>query len=304
MKSSIFKYLLDKDCRFRVNAVRGLYNHMPDEEYLERFYKAWMGKELNLDNPQTFNEKLQWLKIHDHSPLYPKLVDKCDVKDYVGELIGFEYIIPTLGVWESFEEIDFSQLPNQFAMKCTHDSHGVIICKDKSKLELKSARKKINHALNRNYFYKFREWPYKEVKPRVIAEKYLEDETGYLTDYKFYCFNGKADYVLVCFDRTMGETKYYFFDRDWQLKRYNTDGKAAPEGFTKPKPEGIDKMFDLAEILAKESGAPFIRVDFYNVYGSIYFGELTLYPMGGFNFRLLPETDELFGEKVNLKLSS
>ncbi|MBR3016515.1 MAG: glycosyl transferase [Clostridia bacterium] len=300
MNKGLKKYLTDKNCRFRVNAVHGLYNWMPDDMYLKKLYKAWMGKELDLEHPRTLNEKIQWLKIHDHSPVYPQLVDKYGVKEFVGNLIGKEHIIPTFGVWDRFEDIDFEKLPDQFVLKCTHDSHGLVICKDKSKLNMESAKKKLNRALHRKYYKKFREWPYKEVKPRIIAEEYVEDESGFLTDYKFYCFHGVPDCVLTCFDRMTGNTRFFFFDRNWELKRYNKQGKEAPEGFTKPKPEGIEKMFDLAEILAKASGAPFIRVDFYNAYGRIYFGELTLYPAAGFDTGRLPETDILFGDKLNL----
>ena len=296
----VLKYFTDSNCRFRVNAVHGFYNKMPDEEYIKKFYRAWVGKELNLDDPQTMNEKIQWLKLYDHSPLYPRLVDKYEAKSFVGDLIGYDHIVPTLGVWEDVDEIDFAKLPNQFVLKCTHDSHGLVICKDKARLDVKKAKKKLKMSLKRNYYLKFREWPYKNVKPRIIAEEYLEDETGDLADYKFYCFNGEPDCVLTCFDRNTGHTKFYFFDRNWELKRYNRQGINAPEGFTKPKPEGIDQMFDLAELLAKASEAPFVRVDFYNVYGRIYFGELTLYPSAGFDIKRLPETEKLFGEKIDL----
>ena len=294
------KFIKDKDYRFKVLALNGLFSRMPDEEYIKKMYRARMGKELNLTNPKTLNEKLQWLKIHDHSPLYSRLVDKYEVKAFVGNLIGYEYIIPTIGVWDKFDDIDFSKLPNQFVLKCTHDSHSLVICKDKNTLNIQETKKRIQKALNQKYYLRYREWAYKNVPHRIIAEKYIEDETGFLTDYKFYCFNGKPEYVLSCYDRMMGETKYYFFDRNWQLKRINKQGMEAPEGFTKPKPDNLDKMFELAEILAKASGAPFIRVDFYNVQGQLFFGELTLYPVAGFDMKRLPETDELFGEKVDL----
>ncbi len=296
----IIKYLIDGDYRFMINAHYGLYKSMPDEMYLKRIYKAKMGKELDLDQPKTMNEKLQWLKVHDRNPLYSTLVDKYEVKAYVGDHIGYEHIIPTLGIWESFYDINFDLLPDKFVLKGTHDSHACVICRDKALLDMKEARVKMSRSLKRNYYYAYREWPYKDVKPRIIAEEYLEDESGFLTDYKFYCFNGKVDCVLTCFDRMSGDTKFYFFDRNWELKRYNKQGKEAPEGFTKPKPAGMDEMFDLAEVLGKASGAPFVRVDFYNVYGKIYFGELTLYPAAGFDTGRLPETDLLFGEMIDL----
>lgn len=298
--SSLIRYISDSDYRFRFNVSKGMYKNMPDDEYLKRQYKAIMGKELNLDNPITLNEKIQWLKIHDRKPTYSTMVDKYAAKKYVSEIIGDKYIIPTIGVWDSVKDIDFNMLPDQFVLKCTHNSHCLVICTDKSKLDIKKAKKKLSKGLKQEYHYRFREWAYKDVKPRIIAEKYLEDETGYLTDYKFYCFNGKADCVLTCFDRMYGDTKFYFFDRNWELKRYNKMGKEAPEGFTKPKPKGIDEMFHLADKLAAASGASFIRVDFYNVYGEIYFGELTLYPTAGYDTGRLPETDVLFGQKLKL----
>ncbi len=299
--SSILKYITDKDCRFRVKAMHGFYDSMPDEEYIRHMFRAKLGYDLNLDDPKTLNEKLQWIKLYDRKELYTKLVDKYEAKQYVADIIGSEYIIPTLGVWDDAKKIDFDSLPDQFVMKCTHDSHKVIICKDKEQLDTAKARKTMAEALKRDYYLKYREWAYKDVPRRIIAEKYMEDDSGFLTDYKFYCFHGKADAVLTCYDRMEGDTKFYFFDRNWQLKRYNKQGKAAPEGFTKPKPQGIDKMFDLAETLAEVSEAPFIRVDLYNVSGKIYFGELTLYPAAGFDKGRLPETDLLFGEMIDLK---
>ena len=303
MVSKAIRYLTNPDYRFVINSIHfGMNRDMPDEDYLKRMFRWQMGYELNLDNPRTFNEKLQWLKLHDRNPLYTTMVDKFEVKKYVADIIGEEYIIPTLGVWKTFDEIDFGQLPNQFVLKCTHDSGGLVICRDKQNFNLARAGKKINKSLRRNYYYWGREWPYKDVKPRILAEKYMEDETGALTDYKFYCFNGKPDCVLTCYERNTGDTKFYFFDRNWNLKRYNKRGKEAPAGFTKPKPPNINKMFVLAERLASASGAPFLRVDMYNVLGRVYFGELTLYPLSGYDLNRLPETDKLFGNMVDLKI--
>ncbi len=280
--------------------MSGLLNGLPDEQFLKMMYRAQMGKKLDLDDPKTLNEKIQWLKLHDRNPDYPIMVDKYDAKKYVAEKIGEEYIIPTLGVWERFEDIDFEALPDSFVLNCTHDSGGLVVVKDKKKLDLEAARKKINKSLKNNYYYLGREWPYKKIKPRIIAEQYMEDETGELVDYKFYCFNGKVDCVLGCFDRASGDTKFYFFDRGWNLKRYNKRGKEAPEGFTKPKPRNMDRMFDVAEKLGGIVGAPFLRVDLYSVYDRIYFGEITLYPSSGFDLGRLPETDLMFGQRVDL----
>lgn len=271
---------------------------IPDKLFLELYFNRTMGKKLNLKNPQTFNEKLQWLKLHDRKPEYVQLVDKVEAKRVVSERIGGEYIIPTLGVWERFDEIDFAKLPDQFVLKCTHDSGSVVVCKDKDNFDQTRARAVLEKGLKGNYYWRGREWPYKNVPHRIIAEKYMADSQGKLVDYKFFCFNGVVDSVMLCLDRETGDTKFYFFDREWNLKRYNKRGKAAPEGFTLPKPEGMDEMFTLAEKLCQ--GIPYVRVDLYNLDGMIYFGEMTFFPAGGFDANLLPETDALWGDMLVL----
>ena len=275
---------------------------LSDKAYLKFGYRAKIGKKLDLQNPQTLNEKLQWLKLYDRKSEYTKMVDKYEAKKYIAEKIGEEYIIPTLGVWDSFDEIDFDKLPDQFVLKCTHDSGGLVICKDKSKFNVEKARKKIKRSLKTNYYLHGREWPYKNVKPRIIAEKYMTDspESNEFTDYKFYCFNGYVDSVMVCYDRSIGDPKFYFFDKNWELRRYNKRGLEAPEGFTMPKPENMDKMFEIAEELSKDVGAPFLRVDLYNSNKQIYFGELTFFPSSGLDPNRLPETDRYFGDLVKL----
>ena len=297
----LLDYIKDRDYRFRVNAAHGSYNSMSDELYLKKMFKARMGYELDLEHPRTYNEKIQWLKLYDRNPLYVRLVDKYEVKKYISDLLGEQYVVPSYGVWDSFDEIDFSSLPDQFVLKCTHDSYSTIVCRDKKSLDIPAAKKKIDKALKRNYYYVSREWPYKNVKPRVLAEKYITDAPGSneLTDYKFYCFDGKVDCVLVCCDRAIGAPKFYFFDQDWNLKRYNRRGKEAPEGFTLPKPQGIDEMFEIAGKLC--SGFPSVRVDLYQSCGQIYFGELTFYPYGGFDNNRLPEADLYFGDLIHLE---
>ncbi|SHM48007.1 ATP-grasp fold amidoligase family protein [Ruminococcus flavefaciens] len=274
---------------------------MPDSLFLRLFYKHHMGKKLNLKDPKTFNEKLQWLKLHDRRPEYTTMVDKYAVKKYVADKIGEQYIIPTLGVWEKFDDIDFDKLPDRFVLKCTHDSGGLAICKDKSNFDMQAARAKIEKSLKTNYYHSLREWPYKNVPPRIIAEKYMTDDENSegFTDYKFFCFDGKVDCVMVCLDRYTGDTKFYFFDKDWNLKRLNKRGKAAPEGFTIPKPECMDQMFELAAKLSE--GITFVRVDLYQSCGQIYFGELTFYPDSGFDENILPEADEYWGRLLKLK---
>lgn len=274
---------------------------VPDRICISLMYYKHFHRFPSLNNPKTFNEKLQWLKLHDRRPEYIKMVDKFAVKQYIASVLGEEFIIPTLGVWDNADDIDFDKLPKQFVLKCTHDSHSIIVCKDKSKLDFEAARKTLNNGLKRNLFYYGREWPYKSVPPRIIAEKYMTDapESDSFTDYKFFCFNGIADCVMVCLGRGDGETKFYFFDKQWKLKRLNVRGKKAPSDFTIPKPICMDQMFKVAEILS--SGIPFARIDLYQSNEKIYFGEITLYPASGFDANILPEADLYFGKLINLK---
>ena len=276
----------------------GLFYFLPDSIDIRLLYLAHMGKLPDLTSPKTFNEKLNWLKLCDRNPLYTTLVDKCAVKQWVVDKIGEQYVIPTLGVWNKFDDIDFDKLPNQFVLKCTHDSGSYVICKDKAKLDKRAARKKLTTALKRNFYYVGREYPYKNVPPRIIAEKYIEDRNGVFVDYKFSCFNGYVDCVMVCLDRHINDVKFYFFDKDWNLKRLNVRGKNAPEGFTIPKPSCMDEMFEIAAKLSK--GIPFVRVDLFECDGNIYFGEMTFFPDCGFDANLLPETDLYFGSLIDL----
>lgn len=285
--------------------VFAIFRRMPwlipdDETYLKLYWKLTMDYPLNLEHPTTFNEKLQWLKLHNRKEEYVTLVDKYAVKEYVAKQIGEEYVIPTIGKWDKPSDIEWDKLPNQFVLKTNHDggSNGIVVCKDKSKLNKRKALRELRHSFYRNTYLIGREWPYKNVPRRIFAEQYLEDSQGALTDYKFSCFGGKADNVMVCLDRHLGDTKFYFFDKNWNLLRLNKRGIEAPADFTLPKPDGMDKMFELAETLSKD--LPYARVDFYNVDGHIYFGEITFFPAGGTDANLLQETDILFGSKINL----
>lgn len=297
--NKIMKLLSDKTYRELILMNHGFYKSMDDESFLKKKFKLIMGKELNLDKPCTFNEKLQWLKIHDHNPIYTDLVDKFEVKKYIANRLGNQYVIPNIGVWNTAEEIDFSKLPNQFVLKCTHNSGlGLCVCKDKSSINIDKVKKGLKRGLKENYYYPGREWPYKNIRPRIIAEEYLEDASGGLVDYKFFCFDGIVDNVMVCIDRHIGHPKFYFFDEHWNLLRLNISGKQASVDFTLPKPKCIDKMFEIASELSK--GFPFVRVDLYECNGSIYFGELTFYPDSGFDKNILPETDKYLGDLIKL----
>lgn len=278
---------------------KGFFNFLSDKAYIKLEYFIVFRKKLNLDNPQTFNEKLQWLKLYDRNPLYTTLVDKYEVKKYIANEIGEEYVIPTLGIWNSYQEIDFENLPNQFVLKTTHDSGTYIICKDKSNFDYIESESLLKRRLKRWYYKEHREWPYKDVKRQIIGEQLLNTKDNNLpVDYKFFCYNGKADCVMLCLGRGTKNKKFYFFDKGWNLLRYNVAGKAAQTDFTLPKPEKMDEMFELAERLS--FGIPFVRIDLYYENDKIYFGEFTFYPDSGYDKNLLIETDKLFGEKINL----
>ena len=274
-------------------------NILPDKMFIERKFEKKMGYKLDLKNPKTFNEKLQWLKLYDRKPEYTKMVDKYEAKKYVASIIGEEYIIPTLGVWNSFDEINFDELPDQFVLKCTHDSGGLVICRDKTSFDKEAARQKINNSLKYNYYKHAREWPYKNVKPRIIAEKYMEDQQSKdLKDYKIFTFNGVAKALFIATERqTEGtETKFDFFDTEFKHLPF-TNGHPNAEICPK-KPERFNEMLELAEKLSKK--IPQLRVDFYEVNGKAYFGELTFYHWSGFKPFDPLEWDEKFGSWIKL----
>lgn len=298
MSNRIIKVLKTPKYAFEYIIRKGNFDEMPDEKYLKMRFKYRVGYELNLDNPQTFNEKLQWLKLHDRKPKYTKMADKYDAKQYVTEKIGKEYIIPTLGVWDKFEDINFKELPNQFVIKCTHDSGGLVICKNKSKMDIEAARNKINKCLNRNFYKSSREYPYKNIKPRVIAEQFMVDESSYeLKDYKFMCFNGEVKCLFTNSNRFGDELYVTFYDLDWNIMPFERYYHKDPNGVKKPVK--FKEMIELAKVLSR--GIPFLRVDFYEVLGQIYFGELTFYPGSGFEPFIPIEWDYKLGSWINLE---
>jgi len=280
---------------FTKNLIRHL---IPDSIWLRYLYRKRIGKKLNLKNPQTFNEKLQWLKLHDRKPEYTMMVDKYEVKQYVAEKIGEQYIIPTLGVWDKFDDIDFDSLPNQFVLKCTHDSGGLIIVKDKDTFDKISAKKKITRCLRRNYFWQNREWPYKNVKPRIIAEKFMSDshEEG-LFDYKFMCFNGKCKYIFTVTNRYSPKgLNVTFFDTNWNKQVFERHYKSDLNEINKPKK--LDEMVLIAEKLSV--GITFDRIDLYEIDGKIYFGEITFFPGSGCEEFNPEEWDKTLGDCLEL----
>ncbi len=289
---------------FAISVVENLHWLFREPVYMRILYRLKMKRKLHLDNPQDYQEKLQWLKLYNHDPKYPQMVDKITAKIYAKEKIGEKYIIPTLGVWEHFDQIDFDKLPDAFVLKTNHSggNTGVVLCTDKSKLDLKQARAKLEASLKHNVYDKHREWPYKNIKPMIMAESYMSDDSefnqGGLSDYKFTCFNGVADNVMVCTDRVSGETKFYFYDRNWNLMPLNVRGKNTDSSFKLPKPSCMDEMFEIAGKLSE--GIPFLRVDLYCINERPYFGETTFFPASGFDPNILPETEKYFGEKIIL----
>ncbi|EJS00694.1 MULTISPECIES: ATP-grasp fold amidoligase family protein [Bacillus cereus group] len=268
-----------------------MFNNYPDDKFLETKFWLRTGKKLDLKKPMTFNEKLQWLKLYDRNPEYTQLVDKLEVRKYIEKTIGKEYLIPLLGEWDKFEDIDFNLLPDQFVLKCTHDSGGLIVCEDKGALNLKRAKKKINRSLKRNFYYHGREWPYKNVKPRIICEKFMVDESGIeLKDYKIFCFLGEPKIIQVDYNRFEGH-KRNLYDVDWNYVSSSIKHPTDPARLIE-KPEKLEEMLQLARMLSKEYYH--VRVDFYSIKDKIYFGEMTFYHGSGYE-KFEPEE---FGYKM------
>lgn len=265
------------------------------------WYRRYLKKPLDLENPKTLDEKIQWMKLYyykDNSLVY-QCADKLRVRDYVKDC-GLEHILNDLiATYRSANEIDWDALPQKFVLKWNFSNGGNIICSDKSKLDRKQAIKELNRFQKIKPHLKYAE-PQYNVEKVLLCEKYIETENGEApVDYKFYCFNGEAKYVLCCYGRSIDHRPaFYFFDKDWHLQRFNKMGKEAPEGFTMPKPDGMDDLFHYAEILSKPF--PFVRADFYLENGKAYFGELTFTPAGGYDMNRLPETQLKFGQMVNL----
>lgn len=305
---SKIKYIL-QFVRNPKNILIGLLNRyghvLSDESFLRCQYYLHMGKKLNLNSPQTFSEKLQWLKLYDRNPLYTTLVDKYLVKDYVAKIIGEKYVIPSLGVWNSFDEIDFSELPDRFVLKTTHGggSTGVVICKNKKAFDVEAARKKLNKSMCSNIYDSSREWPYKDVSRRIIAEQYIEPASNMkdLTDYKWFCFGGNPKYCQVIQNRSTDET-IDFFDIEWKHQEFvGLIGLNSAYDFADVvpnRPENLDIHIQIARELSR--GIPFARIDIYDVDGRLYFGEITFYPAGGFGEFRPSEYNKIIGEMLPL----
>ena len=295
-KNILTKFISNPYIFFEFLSKKKLLNWMNDKTFLSLIFRARMGRKLDFNNLKTYNEKLQWLKLNDRNPLYTKLVDKYEVKKYVSQVIGEKYLIKTLGIYNSFDEINFDELPNSFVIKCTHDSGGLVLCKDKNNLNLKKARIKIEKSLKNNYYKVAREWPYKDIIPKIIIEEYLGETNTIPEDYKFFVFNNEIDSVMVCTDRESGKTNFYFYDENWDRLIYQRPELENDDDISVPKK--FDEMKNIVKKLSKEFKQ--IRVDLYNIDGQIYFGELTLFNHGGFDTDITYDTDLKWGSKIQI----
>lgn len=279
-----------------------LFKFLPDKYYIKLKYFTTYKKRLNLKNPITFSEKIQWLKLYDRKPIYSTMVDKYEAKKYVANIIGDEYIIPTIGIYDKFEDIDFNSLPNSFVIKCTHDCGSVTVVKDKKDLNVEEVREKINRNLRNNYYYTSREWPYKNVKPRIIIEKYMTNNSNNkdesMRDYKFFCFDGVPEIMYLSEGMEDHSTaSMNFYDMDFNL----TDCKRRDFkklDYTPSKPKTFEQMKQFASVLSK--GIPHLRVDFYEIDGHIYFGELTFSTCSGFIPFEDKKWDKIMGDWLTL----
>ena len=276
--------------------INMIFDMIPDETYLKIVYFLHFGKKLNLKNPVTYNEKLQWLKIHDRKEQYTLLADKLSVKEYVKNILGEEYIIQTLGVWNAPEMIEYDKLPNSFILKCTHDSGSVYICTDKKRIDRCKVEKKFRKHLKVNYYYYYlREWQYKNISPRIFAEKYIEKDGKVPIDYKFFCFNGKAKIVMIVHDRNQSaRTGFYNMKFERLPLRIENSGYQEMD----KKPINFEEMIEVAEKLSQD--LRHVRVDLYNMDGKIYFGEMTFHHWGGFGHIIPCEWEGILGNWIEL----
>ena len=278
-----------------ISSVLKLRRLLPDKLYLKVLFRLKVGYKLNLKNPKTFNEKLNWLKLYYHNPIFTVMADKLLVKEYVRNMIGDSYVVKCYGNWDSFEEIDFESLPDQFVLKTNHDSSGATICLSKNSFDYKKSQMRLSSLLENNWFWYLREWPYKNIKPQILAEEYLNDNHGSeLRDYKFWCFNGVPTFMYVT---NKGKNiRENFYDMDFNPVNIN-------HGFKRQEPE-VEKpvSFDLMKELASKlsHGIPFLRIDFFDVQGHVYFGEFTFYDWGGMSPFMTKEQDLYLGGLINI----
>ncbi len=284
---------------FNVLSVNGFYNWMSDERYVQKKYISILGKKPNLENPTSFNEKINWLKLHYHDKKFNIMADKYEAKRMVEALNSDVAVIKNYGVYDNYDDIDFSKLPNQFVLKCTHDSGSVVICKSKDKFNYKKAKAKLSKALNKDYYMLSREWPYKGIKHRIIAEEYM-DLPGGVTDYKFFCFDGKPQFLYVSSGLENHSTaRISFVKLDWTFADFRRK-EFRPFEELPIKPTKLNEMIQFATTISKN--IPFLRVDLYQIKDTVYFSEFTFYPCGGY-MRFEPDNkDDELGELIKLPM--
>ena len=275
----------------------------PDAFYLKMLFRLRMGEKLDLKNPKSFNQKLQWLKLYNHNPAYTKMVDKYAVKEYVASKLGEQYIIPTIGVWETPEQIEWNKLPKQFVLKTTHGGGGggVAICKNINSFDKNKALQTLSVSMKSDIYKNLREWPYKGVKKQIIAEELLVPEDGDLKDYKVLCFNGKPKLIEFHSGRFTDSHTQDFYDTDWHKMPITQNGYGETSPTIAPKPELLEKMLGLCEILA--AGMPHVRIDWYYCNGKLYFGEITFFDGSGFEKFDNYNDDLLLGSWIDLNLA-
>lgn len=295
--ATVSKYLRRPPLIFFYLGLKGHFKFIPDELYVRMCYRILMGKRLELDPPRTFNEKLQWLKLHDRRPEQTRWVDKYEVRKLIAATVGEDHLFPLLGVWDRVEDVDWAQLPDRFVLKCTHDSGGTIICRDKSRFDVCAARRKLAAGLKRNYYWAGREWAYKDVRPRVIAEPLMVDESGTeLKDYKFFCFDGEPRLIQVDFDR-FSDHRRNLYDLEWRYQPFQILYPTDP-GRPIPKPRHLEAALELVRRITPK--VPFMRTDLYLIGERIYFGEFTLHHGGGAETFTPESYDDLLGGWIRL----
>jgi len=280
------------------NMISGFYRSLgflSDEKYIRLIYRLRMGKKLNLENPRTFTEKLQWLKLNDHNPMYTMVADKLAMREYVEKKIGQGHTVSILGTWKKFSDIDFEKLPNRFVLKTTHDSGSFVICNDKASFDKGKAKKVLSKSLKRNYYKTTREWQYKDIEPQIIAEEYLDEGKINLTDYKFFCFNGKPVF-MYCEEEASEHLTQAIADMQYNPMPFSMEDDKAD--CLPPKPEQFDSMEMISQKLSE--GFPFVRVDMYCVKDKVYVGELTLYHYGGYTPFNPEEWDLKLGDMLDI----
>lgn len=286
---------------FSYLASRGAFKSLDDKLYLQLMYRARMGEKLNLENPISFNEKMQWLKLNERKPLYTILADKIEMREYLSSIIGDQYLVPLIGIWDTPDQIDFENLPEKFVIKCNHNSGlGMCICTDKNTLDFDLVRKDLMRGLNEDYYLHFREWPYRDIRRRIICEKYLTDESGYeLKDYKVFVLSGEAKYVQVDYDRFTDHHRN-FYDSTWTYVPFTTLYPTNPDR-TIEKPQKLNEMLEIAEFIANKTGLEsFVRIDFYAIYESLYIGEITMFHGSGYEPFFPSEYDVRLGRMIKI----